>query len=85
MAVLRNFDDLVIEQLQDRELAAEYLNVALEEVQKDEDVEYFQHCLGLLARASKHKAVAEEKIGFPEMFGILRQAGLRVSVGQPVG
>jgi hypothetical protein len=50
MAVLRNFDDLVIEQLQDSELATEYLNVALEELQRDGDVEYFQHCLGLLAK-----------------------------------
>jgi hypothetical protein len=34
MPTLRNFDDLVIEQLQDRELAAEYLNAALELVPK---------------------------------------------------
>lgn len=71
------FDDYLMEQLQDREFAQEYINVALEEFSKDHNKEIFLIHLNNVIRANGGvgKIAKEAKISRQHLYKILSEKG----------
>lgn len=74
---LRNHDEVVLEQLQNPEMAKAYLDVALEEYEQDGDLAFFLEALRNIVEAREGMTQLAEKTGLnrQNLYRVLSQEG----------
>lgn len=74
---LRNHDEVVLEQLQNPEMAKAYLDVALEEYEQDGDLAFFLEALRNVVEAREGMTQLAEKTGLnrQNLYRVLSQEG----------